>query len=111
MFTGSTTIFPDRRGTAFFSGNYPLVQREGKKGRILHDVVVQDLRVNYGPVMVMWIYHRPILFVSDPEVARKCLVTLNPPKNSFGAKNFAFPYGQRFVGNGSGLVTELDHYV
>ncbi|KAK2561702.1 Cholesterol 24-hydroxylase [Acropora cervicornis] len=99
---------PGPKRDNFFSGNYPLLQREGKRGKILHEVV-EDLRVNYGPVMVIWIYHRPILFVSDPEVARKCLVTLNLPKNSFGAKNFAFPYGQRFVGNG--LVTELDHEV
>ena len=99
---------PGPKRDNFFSGNYPLLQREGKRGKILHEVV-EDLRVNYGPVMVIWIYHRPIVFVSDPEVARKCLVTLNLPKNSFGAKNFAFPYGQRFVGNG--LVTELDHEV
>ena len=99
---------PGPKRDNFFSGNYPLLQREGKRGKILHEVV-EDLRVNYGPVMVIWIYYRPILFVSDPEVARKCLVTLNLPKNSFGAKNFAFPYGQRFVGNG--LVTELDHEV
>ena len=86
----------------------PLVRREQEKGKILHELV-EDLYGIYGPAIVIWIYHYPLLFVADPELARKCLVSLNLPKNPRGYKNVAFPFGVRFIGKG--LVTEFDHDV
>lgn len=99
---------PGPKRDNFFSGNVPLLRRYREKGKFMHELV-EELRGTYGPVMRLWFYHVAIIFVSDPEVTRKCLVTLNLPKNPRAYRNFAFPYGQRFVGNG--LVTELDHDV
>ncbi|XP_068730892.1 cholesterol 24-hydroxylase-like [Montipora capricornis] len=99
---------PGPKRDSFFRGNLPLVRREQVKGKILHELV-EDLYSIYGPAIVIWIYHYPLLFVADPEVARKCLVSLNLPKNPRGYRNVAFPFGVRFIGKG--LVTELDHDV
>ena len=99
---------PGPKRDNFFRGNLPLVLRERAKGKIIHELV-EDLYGIYGPAIVIWIYHHPLLFVADPELARKCLVSINLPKNPRGYKNVAFPFGVRFIGKG--LVTEFDHDV
>ena len=38
--------------------------------------LMQELHSIYGPVVLMWGFHRPFLFVSDRELAEKCLITL-----------------------------------
>ncbi|XP_068683870.1 cholesterol 24-hydroxylase-like [Montipora foliosa] len=97
---------PGPKRESFFRGNVSLMVRQRAKGKTVTELVV-DLRDIYGSSVLLWIYHIPIVFISDPEVARKCVVTLNLPKNPHAYSNFAFPFGLRYVGNG--LVTEVNH--
>ena len=74
---------------SFFSGNIPHILRERKRGKIIHEIV-DDMHCIYGPVVLMWAYHRPFTFFFyckhirnlcvDPELVRKCLITLNLSK-------------------------------
>ena len=59
-------------------------------------------------MVLIWVYHYPYPFVSDPELVRKCLITLNLPKNPYIYANVD-PFGQRLARRG--LVTEVDHGV
>ena len=44
---------------------------------------------------------------SDCTIVRKCLITLNLPKNPFGYINVGYPFGYRMMGRG--LLTQVDH--
>ena len=57
----------------------------------------------------MWAYHRPFTFASDPELVRKCVITLNLPKHPFVYQHIGYPFGKRL--GGSGLLSEVDHEV
>ncbi|XP_068729246.1 cholesterol 24-hydroxylase-like [Montipora capricornis] len=97
---------PGPKRDSFFSGNLALVIRNQEKGKIFHQLM-QEFHSTYGPVVVMWIYHLPFIFVTDPELTKQCLVTLNLPKSPRLYTKMAYTFGQRFSGNG--LVTVLDH--
>lgn len=99
---------PSPKRDNFFLGHIPLISRELERGKIM-DEVVDELHRIHGSVMLIWLYHKPLVFLSDPELARKCLVNLNLPKNPFSYTSLGFPFGQRMVGNG--LVTQMDHGV
>ena len=74
----------------------------------MHEIV-NDMRRIYGPVVLIWGYHRPFTFVCDPELVRKCLITLNLPKNLVVYDHLGYPFGQRMAGRG--VLTEADHEV
>ena len=97
---------PGPKRDSFFSGNLALVIRNQERGKIFHQLM-QEFHITYGPVVVMWIYHLPFIFVTDPELTKQCLVTLNLPKSPRLYTKMAYTFGQRFSGNG--LVTVLDH--
>ena len=99
---------PGPKRDSFFLGNVPLIRREREKGKIMGELM-QELHNIYGPIVLMWGFHRPFLFVSDRELAKKCLITLNLPKNPKAYVNLGYPFGHRFAGRG--LVTETDHGV
>ena len=99
---------PGPKRDGFFSGNIPHILRERERGKIVHEVM-DDLHRIYGPVVLMWAYHRPFTFVSDPELVRKCLINLNLPKNRVVYDHLAYPFGQRMAGRG--VLNEVDHEV
>ena len=99
---------PGPKRDSFFLGNVPLIRREREKGKIMGELM-QELHSIYGPVVLMWGFHRPFLSVSDRELAKKCLITLNLPKNPRVYGNLGYPFGHRLMGRG--LVTETDHGV
>lgn len=99
---------PGPKRESFFFGNIPHILRERERGKIIHEIV-DDLHRIYGPVVLMWGYHRPFTFVSDPELVRKCLITLNLPKNLAVYDHLGYPFGQRMAGRG--VLTEADHEV
>ena len=99
---------PGPKRDSFFSGNLPFILRERAKGKIFHEMVDELHRI-HGPVVLLWVYHSPFTFVSDPELVRKCLITLNLPKNHRVYKHLGFPFGQRMIGRG--VLTENDHDV
>ena len=98
---------PGPKRDSFFTGNVPLICRGREQGKIFPEVVA-ELHGIYGPVVLIWVYHYPYPFVSDPELVRKCLITLNLPKNPYIYANVD-PFGQRLARRG--LVTEVDHGV
>ncbi|XP_022799347.1 cholesterol 24-hydroxylase-like [Stylophora pistillata] len=81
---------PGPNRDSFFSGNLPHIKRELAKGHIFPELVIELNRI-HGPIILLWIFHKPITFVSDPELIRKCLITLNLPKNPFGYINLGYP--------------------
>ena len=99
---------PGPKRDSFFLGNVPLIRREREKGKIMGELM-QELHNIYGPIVLMWGFHRPFLFVSDRELAEKCLITLNLPQNPRVYGNLGYPFGHRLMGRG--LVTETDHGV
>ena len=99
---------PGPKRDSFFLGNVPLIRREREKGKIMGELM-QELHSIYGPVVLMWGFHRPFLSVSDRELAKKCLITLNLPKNPRVYENLGYPFGHRLMGRS--LVTETDHGV
>ena len=101
------THIPAPKRDSFFLGYAPLITRELERGKIMDELVDELHRIN-GSVVLIWLYHEPLVFISDPELARKCLVTLNLPKNPFSYTSLGFPFEQRMAENG--LVT-IDHGV
>ena len=97
---------PGPERDSFFSGNIPVIRRERERGKIFHEFV-QDLHSIHGPIVLLWAYHNPFIFVCDPDIARKCLITLNLPKNPRVYAHLGYPFGQRL--GGRGLVAEADH--
>lgn len=99
---------PGPKRDSFFLGNIPHILRERERGKIIHEIM-HDMHRIYGPVVLMWAYHRPFIFVSDPELVRKCLITLNLPKNLAVYDHLGYPFGQRMAGRG--VLNEVDHEV
>ena len=99
---------PGPKRDNFFSGNIPYILRERARGKIFHEMMSEQHRI-HGPVVLMWAYHRPFTFVSDPELVRKSVVTLNLPKNPGVYQHLGYPFGQRMAGRG--VLNEVDHEV
>ena len=99
---------PGPKRESFFLGNIPHILRERERGKIMHEII-DEMRRIYGPVVLMWAYHKPFTFVSDPELVRKCLITLNLPKNIAIYDHLGYPFGQRLAGRG--VLNEVDHEV
>lgn len=100
--------FPGPKRDNFFSGNIPYILRERARGKILHEMFYELHRV-HGPVVLLWGYHNPFTFVSDPELVRKCMITLNLPKNPRVYQHLGYSFGQRMAGRG--VLNEADHAV
>ena len=94
---------------SFFSGNRPFFVKEKKlRGKSLGEIYF-DLYRKYGPVFVVWVDHIPVVHLSDPQMVKKCLATLNLPKAARVYSLIGYVYGTRFAG--SGILTEVDHEV
>ena len=65
--------------------------------------------LEYGPVTLLWFFHKPVVIVSDPELVKKVLITCNLPKDPWLRSLFSAPFGERLLGGG--LVTEVNHDV
>ncbi|KAL9961373.1 hypothetical protein ACROYT_G030297 [Oculina patagonica] len=99
---------PARDG--FFTGNVPFVRKERKRvlGRGMSDIWFK-WHQEYGSVYITWIYHIPVVILSDPDTAKKALVTLSLPKAYRLYSLISFVFGQR--GTGKGILTEIDHEI
>lgn len=97
---------PGPKRDSFFAGNLPLIRGEREKGKLVFQLV-EELHSIYGPVVLMWSFCYPFIFVSDLNLARKCLLSLNLPKNPQVYRKLGFPFGHRLAG--TGLVTVMDH--
>lgn len=99
---------PGPKRDGFFWGNIKEMERLKKAYGYRSGVeILNHLCREYGPVMVLWVFHIPIVYISDAELTKKVLITSNYPKDSWAYDKLAYIFGERFLGKG--LVTETDH--
>ena len=98
---------PPRDG--FFTGNVPFFRREmkrdGEKGSVT--MILMNWYRQYGSVYVVWMFFIPVVILSDPDMAKKALITLNLPKEPGLYSKVSSVFGQRAAGQG--ILTEVDH--
>ncbi|XP_022782298.1 cholesterol 24-hydroxylase-like [Stylophora pistillata] len=99
---------PGPKRDSFFSGNLPYILTERAKGKTIFEMV-DELHGTHGPVVLLFVFNNPFTFVSDPELVRKCVITLNLPKNPRVYAHLGYPFGQRLAGRG--VLNETDHDV
>ena len=99
---------PGPKRDGFFWGNVKTMQRLKEAHGFSSGVQVLNLlSQEYGPVMVVWLFHLPIVYVTDADLVKKVLITSNFPKDSWSYDKLGYVFGERFLGKG--LVTETDH--
>jgi cholesterol 24(S)-hydroxylase len=94
---------------SFFSGNVSTIQKEIKENKKGVCEIWFDWHMQYGSVFVFWVYHTAILVVTDPELVKKVLITLNLPKAPRVYNVISYCFGERLAGQG--ILTELNHEV
>ena len=98
---------PGPKRDGFFWGNVKLMQRLKEQNDSSGYEVLRDLAQEYGPVMIIWIFHLPLVYVSDADIVKKVLITSNFPKDAWSYDRLGYLFGERFMGRG--LVSETDH--
>lgn len=98
---------PGPKRDGFFWGNVKGIQHLKDKHGYNGVQVLNLLAQEHGPVMVIWLFHLPIVYVTDADLAKKILITCNYPKDAWSYDKLAYIFGERFLGKG--LVTETDH--
>ena len=94
---------------SFFTGNVPFFRREmkrdGEKGSVT--MILMNWYRQYRSVYVVWMFFIPVVILSDPDMAKKALITLNLPKEPGLYSKLSSVFGQRAAGQG--ILTEVDH--
>ena len=72
-------------------------------------IILMNWYRQYGSVYVTWIYFIPVVILSDPDMAKKALITLNLPKAERVYSKLSNVFGHR--ASGQGILTEVDHEV
>ena len=98
---------PGPKRDGFLWGNVKLLQRLKEENNMNGFQVLRHLVQEHGPVMIIWIFHIPLVYVSDADIVKKVLVTSNFPKDTWSYKRLGYLFGERFMGKG--LVTETNH--
>ena len=81
------------------------IQREGSSSTF--DKYL-EYAIEYGPVMLIWFLHKPIVIVTSPELVKEVTVIANLPKDPWVYKNsIGFPLGERLMGRA--LPCAIDH--
>ncbi|XP_028398126.1 cholesterol 24-hydroxylase-like [Dendronephthya gigantea] len=94
--------------SSFILGNIPEISKyKDVTGKTLPEYLVEK-RFEYGPVFVIVLVHRAIVFLSDPNDVRHVYINNNKIlcKSDFLWRKLGFIYGER--GGGFGLVTNTD---
>ena len=99
---------PGPKRESFFWGNAQQIQRLKEGDKLKGGVAVSSqLCHQYGPVTLIWIFHIPLVFVTDPDLIKEVLITSNFPKDAWSYDKLGYVFGERFMGKG--LVSETDH--
>ena len=98
---------PGPKRDGFLWGNVKLLQRLKEEKNMNGFQVLRHLVQEHGPVMIIWIFHIPLVYVSDADIIKKVLVTSNFSKDAWSYDRLGYLFGERFMGKG--LVTETDH--
>ena len=99
---------PGPKREHFFWGNLRELRRKERSGTV-GIAAMLEYCLEYGPVTLLWFFHKPVVIVSDPELVKKVLITCNLPKDPWLRRLFSAPFGERLLGGG--LVTEVNHDV
>ncbi|PIK56140.1 putative cholesterol 24-hydroxylase [Apostichopus japonicus] len=92
--------------SVFVSGNINLVREAVTCNGVPFMQVAWELQEKYGPVFVLFIFHREFVFICDPVTIKTLLMSTEHSKSKH-YKSLYGVYGIRFMGKG--LVTEIDH--
>ena len=90
---------------SFYLGNLPYLSRRRMKDGCAYAEVLHEWFLQHGSIFVFWALHRPLVVVSDPNLAKQVCVQLRAGKNDKIYRVLSAPYGQRVFGKG--LVTEV----
>ena len=96
---------PGPKRTSFYLGNLPELRHWRGTGTAVD--LFFSWTLEHGTVLVFWVFHSPVLIVSEPELLKKCVLTLNLPKADKAYKYLRYPFGVRTVG--TGIVSETNH--
>ena len=80
-------------------------EMHGEKGSMT--MIFMNWYRQYGSVYVVWMFFIPVVILSDPDMAKKALITLNLPKEPGLYSKLSSVFGQRAAGQG--ILTEVDH--
>lgn len=99
---------PGPERSSFIFGNLVEIWRYKKAtGRLLTEYVT-DLRMEHGPVFLMFLMHIAVVYIADPSYVREVFVNKHKylVKPSFLYDKLGFVYGER--GMGRGILTNVD---
>lgn len=98
---------PGPERSNFWLGNAKDIATYRKAGKTFYDYFLAQA-IQHGNVFVVFICHKPIVFVSEPSIIRKLLLRhhLVLPKDPKVYRKLGFVCGQPIVGHG--LVTNTD---
>ena len=95
---------------SFFTGNILSIRREKRRAQDKGmTIICMNWYRQHGSVYVTWIYFIPVVILSDPDTAKKALITLNLPKAERVYSKLSNVFGHR--ASGQGILTEVDHEV
>ena len=93
---------------SFFTGNIPSIRREKRRAQDKGMTIIwMNWYRQYGSAYVVWMFFIPVVILSDPDMAKKALITLNLPKEPGLYSKLSSVLGQRAAGQG--ILTEVDH--
>ena len=90
----------------FFKGHFDEFANKGTRRGLPTSEYQRQILQTYGKVVLMWLYHIPIVVVDSPDLIKEILVTKNYPKSKLMFSTVTSLYGQRFLG--TGLVTNMN---
>jgi hypothetical protein len=97
---------PTRGLLGFYLGNLQRIRQVmNTDGTILADLLHEWVQI-YGSVLKFQVFDQTIVFTTSKEGVKNVLVTENFPKPPGIYDNVAFPYSERFLGNG--LITDTN---
>ncbi|XP_022088639.1 cholesterol 24-hydroxylase-like [Acanthaster planci] len=96
---------PCKGWKGFFFGHSSLMMEYRERNLTLSDAIV-DMIQQYGPVIHVFFFFAPLIFVVDPDFVKEILCTDTHPKPYAVYRIFIKIFGTRFLG--SGLVSELN---
>ena len=87
--------------SSFILGNLPDILKYKEKGKTFTDYAL-DKRLEYGPIIVLFIFHRCVVYLGDPSYVRDVFVNHDKHlrKPPFIYNKIGFIFGERGIGYG-----------
>ena len=88
--------------SSFILGNLPEIRKyKATTGRLRLEFVLEQ-RLKYGPIFVLFVLHRAVVYLGDSNYIRHVFINNHASlvKSSFNYRKFGFVYGERGIGYG-----------